>query len=156
MSMYVSFYIREKDSFIPVGTYSRSNAIFRIMQTEVPFEKIGAITKDDIFRYSFEAEKAIKEYREKIEKEESLKKEIITYNNSVSEKREAIEEIDEYINEIKEEIDDLTHASYYFYFLQDIIEEIEYGEQGEADIKKRIYAGIEVFNPTIEDVVEKN
>lgn len=156
MSMYVSFYIREKDSFIPVGTYSRSNAIFRIMQTEVPFEKIGAITKDDIFRCSFEAEKAIKEYREKIEKEESLKKEIVTYNNSVSEKREAIEEIDEYINEIKEEIDDLTHASYYFYFLQDIIEEIEYGEQGEADIKKRIYAGIEVFNPTIEDVVEKN
>lgn len=156
MSAYISFYIREKDNFIPIGSYSRSNIIFQIMQAEVPFEKIGAITKDDIFRYSFEIEKFIKEYREKIEKEESLKKEIATYNNSVSEKREAIEEINEYINEIKEEIDDLNHASYYFYFLQEIIEEIEYGEQGEGDIKKRIYAGIEVFNPTLEDMAENH
>lgn len=156
MSMYISFYIREKDTFIPIGSYSRSNAIFQIMRAEVPFERISAITKDDIFRCSFEVEKTIKEYKGRIEEEENLKKEIATYNNSVSEKREEIEEINRYIDDIKEEIADLTHASYYLYFLQEIIEEIEYGEQGEEDIKKRIYAGIEVFKPTIEDVVEEN
>ena len=152
MSMYISFYIREKDSFIPIGTYSRSNVVFQTLQGDVPFEGIRAITKEDLFHYSFEVEKSIKENKEKIDEEEKIKKEIATFNNSVEEKLNEIGGINDFINGIKEDIEDLTHANYFFYFLQEIIEEIEYDKGSDEDIKKRIYAGIEVYKPTLADV----
>ena len=48
MSAYMSFFIRANDSFYPIGTYSRSTAIYEMfgMRAGVPWEQIIPINNN--------------------------------------------------------------------------------------------------------------
>ena len=47
MSQYIEFFIRKgNESYINVGSYSRNNPIFGLLQYEVPYEKVEIVTGD--------------------------------------------------------------------------------------------------------------
>ena len=71
---------------------------------------------------------------------------------------EAMKDQKEYIAEKKQDtelrklqIEQLTYVKHYLNFLDDIIESVEYEEH--MDYKNYLYVGIEVGNPTVDDIV---
>lgn len=145
MSQYVNFFIRFKDNFIPIADYSRNNMVYQIVNNYVPYEKITVLTENtlDIF-YSLAKEKKVEAEEDK-QKYERLIKEISSFNNSVDEKLDAIHEYNRYIQETEEEIQEAVMSMHFFFFLSEILTT--------QDSSELLYAGIEIGEPTIGDII---
>ena len=118
MSAYVQFFIRHEDTFLPIGTFNRNNAIYQVFDGIAEWAKIRPIGEPILN----DAEKIVKE-------------------NTVEEKLQSINEYNSYIAEITDDIKGLKVAQQYLWFLRDILESIEY-----TDFNKKpyLYVGIEV------------
>ena len=160
MSSYINFFIRSDDKFLPLGDFSRSSEIYQRLHNDVPYEKLRALTyeeldsiEDDILEDKRKYEYKIKEY----EKEINL---ITTFNNSAEEKLNEIESVKETIKDIKEEIDELDFAKGWFNSLCRMIDSASaYTDENYnhlVDADKYIYAGVEVpCVPNLKDVEDE-
>lgn len=141
MSAYIQFFIRHEDTFLPIGTFSRNNAIYQVFDGIAIWEKIRPIGEPILN----DAEKVVKEFIGMSEKALAQANEeknmIANFNNSVEEKLQSIEEYNSYIAEITDDIKGLEAAQQYLWFLRDILESIEY-----TDFNKNpyLYVGVEV------------
>ena len=157
MSSYVSFYIRNKNDFLPIGSFSRSSVIYQLAQNNcAPYEKIKAITINEIRRIAMECgeikkkhEDGIKSFMERID---FLKE----CNASLSEREEFLSDYLETIEGYKEGIEEVEYAQNYYNFLITILEDVSYEEN--FDSKHYIYFGIDIgYNVKAEDIMgEKN
>lgn len=147
MSQYIEFFIRKgNESYINVGSYSRSNPIFQLLQYEVPYEKIEIVTGDlSNFIRLFDHE--IERLNKAITKEEALKTNIISANNSLEEKVETLIQTDAYIESLDEDLKATISQREFLYFLENIVNENEL-----QDIEVEIYAGIEPGDPNKEEI----
>lgn len=141
MSAYIQFFIRHKDTFLPIGIFSRTNIIYQIFDGIAIWEKIRPIGEpilndaEKITRgFMRENEKALA----RAEEEQNL---IAKFNNSVEDKLEAYEDYRNYITLIKDKTKDLEAAQQYLWFLRDILESIE---DTEFNKQPYLYVGIEV------------
>ena len=125
MSSYVSFYIRNKNDFLPIGSFSRSSVIYQLAQNNcAPYEKIKAITINEIRRIAMECgeikkkhEDGIKSFMERID---FLKE----CNASLSEREEFLSDYLETIEGYKEGIEEVEYAQNYYNFLITILEDV--------------------------------
>lgn len=149
MSAYVDFFVRHGDDFIPLGDFGRDSIIYRTMKdcANVPWEKIIPLTLDNLqvaqtcaHRHNTDALDYINTLEDRIE-------EVKGFNNSVKEKLEQIEMYRGEIEEYRQEAEEARYAENYFYFLADLIESAH-----DIDANKYIYAGIEIGQPTVEDI----
>ena len=157
MSSYINFFIRSDDKFLPLSDFSRSSEIYQRLHNDVPYEKLRALTydeldsiEDDIIEDKRRYEYKIKEY----EKEINL---ITTFNNSAEEKLNEIESVKETIKDIKEEISELNFAKGWFNSLCRIIDSAsDYTDENYnhlIDADKYVYVGVEVpCVPTLKDI----
>lgn len=141
MSAYIQFFIGHKDTFLPIGTFSRNNAIYRVFDGIAIWEKIRPIGEPILD----DAEKIVKEFigvsekaLARAEEEQGL---IAKFNNSIEDKMEAYKDYNNYISEIKEDIEDFKAAQQYLWFLRDILESIK---DTEFNKYPYLYVGIEV------------
>ena len=150
MSVYINFFVRHGDDFIPLGDFSRNSIVYQTMKdcTNVPWEKIIPLTLDNlqaaqirVHKHSTNALDYINTLKDRIE-------EVKGFNNSVEEKLEQIEVYRGEIAEWQQEAEEARYAENYFYFLMDLIE----AAHDDIDANKYIYAGIEIGRPTIEDI----
>lgn len=142
MSQYVNFFLRRNNNFFILADYSRSTALYQVMN-DAPYEKMR--------EYNY------KELQLKISElnisKNALLKQIDHYNNritlickmdnSVEDKFDMIISIDETIKDIQQEIDAIDRQAIEL----DFIANLTYQDY-------RIYAGIEVGEPTIQDIIE--
>ena len=157
MSSYINFFIRSEDKFLPLSDFSRSSEIYQRLHNNVPYEKLRALTyneldsiEDDIIEDKRKYTNLISEYKKEIEL-------IATFNNSAEEKLEAINSIESMIKDIEESISELNFAKGWFnslciilYSARDYTDE-NYNHLVDAD--KYIYAGVETpCVPTLEDI----
>ena len=151
MSAYVDFFVRHGNDFIPLGDFSRNSIVYQTMKdcADVPWEKIIPLTLDNLHaaqvhahKHNINAIKHIHILKGRIE-------EVKGFNNSVEEKLEQIEVYRGEIAEWQQEAEEARYAENYFYFLMDLIEAAH-----DIDANKYIYAGIEIGQPTIEDIYE--
>lgn len=159
MSAYMSFFIRANDNFYPIGTYSRSTAIYEIFEEAlgVPWEHIISINEDNLVKVvnavninvdGFNA--AIVSLNEKIDF-------IKTATNSFGDKLEEYGYVRETIDDYKDRISDLNQVISFAHFLGEMIDDVKYSEGIEGiDFSKYIYVGIEIGHPTIDDINERN
>lgn len=152
MSAYVDFFIRNKDDFIPIADYSRNSMIYSIV-TDVPYEKIRAITTRDISEFINIAVEKIRDYEQKICKEKERIKLVATFDNSIEEKLEVIAQYEEGIEEYTQSIEECNYAKNFFSFLTELINVRRWEENSSVNINEYIYAGIEIGRPTVEDIV---
>ena len=110
MSSYINFFIRSEDKFLPLGDFSRSSEIYQRLHNDVPYEKLRALTyneldsiEDDIIEDKRVLNDKIATYKTEIDL-------IATFNNSAEEKMEAIKSTEEVIKDCQEEIDELDFA----------------------------------------------
>lgn len=156
MSAYICFFLRGKDDhFYPLGSYSRSTAIYEMFDEAgySNWESIRAITFKDIEAVRKENldnidgwKKLIKEIEDEIELIKSIEA-------PLDEKIDVIDRRLAELNGFKDKIDELEEVSSFCDFLETILEDIKYGDYGSIDVDNYIYAGIEIGRPTVEDII---
>lgn len=158
MSQYINFFIRCNDDFCPIATYSRSTNVYRDFsdRLNVPYEKITPLSKDDLKGVIEEADLKIKAYKKQVEKLEKEISDVSNMNNSIDEKTGMIENIYECIEENNLEIKWEENVQSFCSFLDDIIDEVIYDNNtSKFNASKYVYVGIEIGEPTIDDIVKE-
>ena len=147
MSQYINFFVRYEDKFVPLYSSSRSTVIYERFHDWIPYEKIIALSSIDINEIFSETKEYEREIDEAIQKSRDEIQIVSNYNNSVEEKNEVIHDILMSIEELEETKSDISYALDFCIFLKCIIAERL------QDTAQCIYAGIEIGEPTLDDVV---
>lgn len=154
MSRSINFFIRGKDNFYPIGSYSGSTVIYQMfIESNIgSWEKVSPMTYLGIeqIRASINEnkegfEKLIASYEDKIELIKRMK-------NSVEEKMEYISSYTKTIEEYKETVDELDECYYFISFIEGMMEECEW--ISDANPEEYVYVGFEISNPSKEDIIE--
>lgn len=157
MSQYIQFFIKSNSNeFLPIGVFSRCNAIYGFFEEyfNAPYEKIAAITMQDLTYLVRKIDDCIKIHNDRIVELEQKIKTITEYNNSVKEKMLAIDDVNSVIKEYVRERDEFKWARDYVCSLQEIIDAIAYDDKYCKDTY--LYCGIEVGNNlSINDITDQ-
>ena len=151
MSAYIQFFIRNDEAFMPIGTYIRGSRIYQYFDEYTPWEKIKPITRPLLEKIRDDVNDDILYFQKRHNRAKEMKEYVAGMNNSMDEKMEWIENIEATLSDCCEEIEKAECVKYYLNFLDDIIESVEYEEH--IDHKNYLYVGIEVGNPTVDDIV---
>ena len=148
MSMYVDFFIKRDNKFIRIADYSRNSQVYKIISDCLPYEKVRALTIQDLDKFNDIAREDIEECKKHIEKINMRISNISSFNNSIEDKLEAIHTYEMDKSDWEDDIKELQFAKIFFTFLEDLIESGIYGEESkEINSDKYLYAGIEVGEP---------
>lgn len=146
MSSYLNFFVRSKNGeFTQIASYSRNHYIYDAYGA--PYEKIALVTLDHIQG----ALDDLSNRREMLEENIDLANQMIKYicsfpveSSTVLERKiEVINEQQSLINDYKDDIKQVEQARFHLSFIYDAIDMEEC----------KIYAGVEISNPTKEDIV---
>ena len=154
MSQYINFYLRVNDTFVPVGSYSRSLEIYQIAHNYVPYEHIVNLTEKDFNLMMEDAEARVRKNKSEMQKLKETISLIMSANSPLREKMAEADNIEEEIREIEESNSGLDFAYDIFLHFYDMINDARYGiDSLDNDYNHYIYAGIEAVG-SLENVVE--
>lgn len=153
MSAYIQFFIRNENTFMPISVYSRNNSVYRYFDEYTPWEKIKPVTRGLLNKIRDDINEDLAAIQKRYDHAKEMKEWIATLNNSLEEKMEYIENTEEVLSDCCEAIEELTYTKHYLSFLDDVIESVEYEDN--IDHKNYLYVGIEVENPTVDDIVRQ-
>ena len=140
MSAYIQFFVRNENAFLPISIYSRNNALYHYFDEYTPWEKIKPVTRPLLNKIRDDVNEDILYYQKRYDRAKDM-----------DEKMEWIENIEATLGDCCEEIEKAEYVKHYLNFLDDIIESVEYEEH--IEYKNYLYVGIEVGNPTVDDIV---
>lgn len=159
MSSYLTVYYHDQkhDSYVSLGTFSRSTTIYRVFYDNGYSgndHKIIPITIDDLQNMIGAVQTDIDYYKKKISETKEKSQTILGLkNHTIKEKMEAVADNEEFLPEYEEDLDYSIHAQNYLIFLQDIIESNQFsykpknGDTFTPDKNKLIYCGIDCSSP---------
>ena len=147
MSAYIYFFIRKDKDFIPLVSYSRNSDIYNIISsaTYIPWEHINNITYDVLHDWIVAADSEINRTETEIKKIEKMFE--LSNSYTLSDAYGYASTIEEY-NELIERIKGIKVI---FDFMKDILDEYEYEE--DLDVSNILYFGMEISNPTVDDII---
>ena len=141
MSQYLSVFLKSDGKFIPIGDYSRSTYLYD--EFNAPYEKICEYKADGLREVGARLESRANDIEKYIQKLESLIALIPNFQGQeMEEKISAILDYKSQIEEEKEELKTLYSQSSICYFLANVAEDYV-----------PIYAGVEIADPTDQDVI---
>ena len=154
MSTHVNFFIHRGNDFIPIGgDYSRNSIIYELVSSYAGYEKIKPLTVESIQDLRARARNRKEEARKTID---HVKERIKNMRNLAETWDEALEYLEDYetaILEYEEEIKEARYVQHFFSFLEDIIDTVRYDSKSKYNYNEYIYVGIEIGEPTVEDIV---
>lgn len=147
MSAYIYFFIRKDKNFIPLVSYSRNSDIYNIISktTYIPWEHINNITYDVLHDWIVAADDEINRTKSEIKKIEKMFE--LSNSYTLGDAYGYASTIEEY-NELIERIKGIKVI---FDFMKDILDEYEYKE--DSNVSDILYFGMEISNPTTEDII---
>ena len=141
MSQYLNIFLKSDGKFIPIGDYSRSTYLYD--EFNAPYEKICEYKADGLREVGARLESRANDIKEYIRKLEDLIALIPSFQGQeMEEKISAILDYRSQIEEEKEELKTLYSQSSVCYFLANIAEDYV-----------PVYAGVEIADPTDQDVI---
>ena len=141
MSQYLNIFLKSDGKFIPIGDYSRSTYLYD--EFNAPYEKICEYKADGLREVGARLESRANDIKEDIRKLEDLIALIPSFQGQeMEEKISAILDYKSQIKEEKEELKTLYSQSSVCYFLANIAEDYV-----------PVYAGVEIADPTDQDVI---
>ena len=141
MSQYLNIFLKSDGKFIPIGDYSRSTYLYD--EFNAPYEKICEYKADGLREIGTRLESRANDIEKYIQKLESLIALIPNFQGQeMEEKISAILDYESQIEEEKEELKILYSQSSVCYFLASIAEDYV-----------PVYAGVEIADPTDQDVI---
>ena len=151
MSAYIQFFIRHNDDFLPIGVFSRANVVYQVFNSIAPWEKLRPISTMHLNEAAKEVNELINRDKKALARLDEREKLVATFNNSVEEKLEALADYGEYKNEVVKELESEEGARAYIHMLYNVLDSIEYDKR--FDMGAYLYVGIEVGDPTVEDLI---
>ena len=160
MSAYIQFFIRGgNDNFYPIGTYSRSSAIYEMFENFIPdmWGYITPITDELLNGVLYEVRSNTDKFYEAISDFDKKTEEVGMFENvSVLERMNLIEDYMEMKKEYRKRIDELDRCRIFIGILRDMLDETEstfyYDEIETIDRNDYVYVGIEVGFPSSENI----
>ena len=141
MSQYLNIFLKSDGKFIPIGDYSRSTYLYD--EFNAPYEKICEYKADGLREVGARLESRANDTKKYIQKLENLIALIPSFQGQeMEEKISAIFDYKSQIEEEKEELKTLYSQSSVCYFLASIAEDYV-----------PVYAGVEIADPTDQDVI---
>ena len=141
MSQYLTIFLKSDGKFIPIGDYSRSTYLYD--EFNAPYGKICEYKADELREVGARLERRANDIKEYIQKLEDLIALIPSFQgHEMEEKISAILDYKSQIEEEKEELKTLYFQSSVCYFLASIAEDYV-----------PVYAGVEIADPTDQDVI---
>lgn len=141
MSQYLNIFLKSDGKFIPIGDYSRSTYLYD--EFNAPYEKICEYKADGLREIGARLENRANDIKKYIRKLEDLTALIPNFQGQeMEEKISAILDYKSQIEEEKEELKVLYSQSSICYFLASVAEDYV-----------PVYAGIEIADPTDQDVI---
>lgn len=141
MSQYLNIFLKSDGKFIPIGDYSRSTYLYD--EFNAPYEKICEYKADGLREVGARLESRANDIKKYIQKLEDLIALIPNFQGQeMEEKISAILDYKSQIEEEKEELKTLYSQSSVCYFLASIAEDYV-----------PVYAGVEIADPTDQDVI---
>ena len=141
MSQYLNIFLKSDGKFIPIGDYSRSTYLYD--EFNAPYEKICEYKADGLREVGARLESRANDIKEYIRKLEDLIALIPSFQGQeMEEKISTILDYKSQIEEEKEELKTLYSQSSVCYFLASIAEDYV-----------PVYAGVEIADPTDQDVI---
>ena len=141
MSQYLNIFLKSDGKFIPIGDYSRSTYLYD--EFNAPYGKICEYKADELREVGARLESRANDIKEYIQKLENLIALIPSFQgHEMEEKISAILDYKSQIEEEKEELKTLYSQSSVCYFLANIAEDYV-----------PVYAGVEIADPTDQDVI---
>ena len=141
MSQYLNIFLKSDGKFIPIGDYSRSTYFYD--EFNAPYGKVCEYKADELREVGARLESRANDIKEYIQKLEDLIALIPSFQGQeMEEKISAILDYRSQIEETKEELKTLYSQSSVCYFLANIAEDYV-----------PVYAGVEIADPTDQDVI---
>ena len=145
MSSYLSFYLRQNDTFIEIDTYSRGSAIYGATAGYAPYECIRGLSATDLVQIRENLTESQKNYKTRIAEYKAVIKEIGKWNNPIDEKMRAIYDKRSEIDELKDDIEELRASLSFINTLIDIEDNMRLNQTQEQGSEPEyvVYVGIE-------------
>ena len=141
MSQYLSVFLKSDGKFIPIGDYSRSTYLYD--EFNAPYGKICEYKAEGLREIGARLESRANDTKKYIQKLENLIALIPSFQGQeMEEKISAILDYKSQIEEEKEELKTLYSQSSVCYFLASVAEDYV-----------PVYAGVEIADPTDQDVI---
>ena len=141
MSQYLNIFLKSDGKFIPIGDYSRSTYLYD--EFNAPYGKICEYKAEGLRDVGARLESRANDTKKYIQKLENLIALIPSFQgHEMEEKISAILDYKSQIEEEKEELKTLYFQSSVCYFLANIAEDYV-----------PVYAGVEIADPTDQDVI---
>ena len=141
MSQYLTIFLKSDGKFIPIGDYSRSTYLYD--EFNAPYGKICEYKADELREVGARLERRANDIKEYIQKLEDLIALIPSFQgHEMEEKISAILDYKSQIEEEKEELKILYSQSSVCYFLASVAEDYV-----------PVYAGVEIVDPTDQDII---
>ena len=141
MSQYLNIFLKSDGKFIPIKDYSRSTYLYD--EFHAPYEKICEYKAEGLREIGARLESRANDTKKYIQKLENLIALIPSFQgHEMEEKISAILDYKSQIEEEKEELKTLYFQSSVCYFLANIAEDYV-----------PVYAGVEITDPTDQDVI---
>ena len=141
MSQYLNIFLKSDGKFIPIGDYSRSTYLYD--EFNAPYEKICEYKADGLREIGACLESRANNIKKYIQKLENLITLIPSFQGQeMEEKISAILDYRSQIEETKEELKALYYETSVCYFLANIAEDYI-----------PVYAGVEIADPTDQDII---
>lgn len=141
MSQYLNIFLKSDGKFIPIKDYSRSTYLYD--EFHAPYEKICEYKAERLCEIGARLESRANDTKKYIQKLENLITLIPNFQGQeMEEKISAILDYKSQIEEEKEELKTLRHQASVCYFLASVAEDYI-----------PVYAGVEIANPTDQDVI---
>ena len=141
MSQYLSIFLKSDGKFIPIGDYSRSTYLYD--EFNAPYGKICEYKAEGLREIGARLESRANDTKKYIQKLENLIALIPSFQgHEMEEKISAILDYKSQIEEEKEELKTLYFQSSVCYFLASVAEDYV-----------PVYAGVEIADPTDQDVI---
>lgn len=142
MSEYVEFFVKNGENYSPIGTFCRSNAIFKVARDNgVPYGDLRSVDAGLISRMRADLEQEVRSARKNIR----VKNDYLTFLQGAEmpaeDKRLEYSDTRDEIEELEDEITHLNYCSNFCLFLSEVIESaVAY----DLDSNSYVWAGIEV------------
>ncbi len=150
MSQYIQFYVKSNTGeMLPIGTYSRSTAIYQFGCDYVPsYSVVQPLTQDTLREIIEEIFIEKTKYQMGIEKLQVKVSTTCEMRGKIEEKQKAIEGYLDEIEELEGEQAAVVNAGQFYRFLLDIVDEAKSSrwnenERDRYDPDRYIYAGVE-------------
>lgn len=141
MSQYLNIFLKSDGKFIPIGDYSRSTYLYE--EFSAPYEKIREYKSDVLREIGARLQSRADDTKKYINELQELIQLIPQFQNQeMEEKISAIFDYKNQIEEQEEEVKQFENYSSICYFLASI-----------ADDYSPVYAGVEISDPTKEDII---